>query len=101
MVIISRGIIHDFGKKQPLAKIPLNNWYEKVKVANWKNFTEVKNTFGSADFIGNNRYVFNIGGNNFRIIALIHFNIRTIFIRAILTHSEYNFLSKENKLTLL
>ncbi len=88
-------------RNRPLAKIPLNNWYEKVRVANWKNFTEVKNTFGTADFIGNNRYVFNIVGNNFRIIALIHFNIRTIFIRAILTHSEYNFLSKENKLTLL
>jgi mRNA interferase HigB len=40
-------------------------------------------------------YVFDIGGNNFRIVAMIHFNIRTLYIRAILTHKEYDFLNKQ------
>ncbi|MDQ6812727.1 MAG: type II toxin-antitoxin system HigB family toxin, partial [Bacteroidota bacterium] len=45
------------------------------------------------------RYVFNIGGNNFTIVAMIHFNIRTVYIRAILTHAEYDFFNKGDKLT--
>ena len=101
MVVISKGTIHEFVKKHSVAKIPLNNWYQKSSQSNWKNFSEMKKTYGSVDAIGNDRYVFNIGGNNYRIIAMIHFTIRTIFIRAILTHSEYSFLLKESKLNTL
>ena len=101
MVIITKGIIHAFAAKHSAAAIPLNDWFEKTKNAQWRNFSEIKKTFGSADSIGNNRFVFNIGGNNFRIVAMIHFNIRTLYIRAILTHKEYDFLSKANALNSL
>ena len=101
MVVISKGMIHEFAKKNAMSKIPLNNWYAKATIADWKKYSDLKNTFGSADAIGNNRFIFNVGGNNYRIVALIHFSIRTIFIRAILTHSEYNFLLKDSKLNIL
>lgn len=101
MVIITKGTIHSFAKKHPNALIPLNEWYEKTKLAQWKKFTDVRLTFNSVDSIGNDKYVFDIGGNNFRLIAMVHFNIRTVYIRAILTHSEYDFISKANKLTKL
>ncbi len=98
MVIITKGAIHAFAKKHPNALMPLNEWYDKTKKADWRKFSEIKLTFNSVDSIGNDRYVFDIGGNNFRIIAMIHFEIRTMYIRAILTHPEYDFLNKTNKL---
>ena len=99
MVIITKGIIHAFIVRHKNATVPLNDWYEKTKAAQWSKFSEVRLTFNSADLIGNDRYVFNIGGNNFRIVAMIHFNIRTLYIRAILTHKEYDALNKVNKLS--
>jgi mRNA interferase HigB len=97
MVIITKGAIYAFAAKHPLAKIPLNDWFEKTKEAQWKNFAAVRLTFNSADGIGNDRYVFNVGGNHYRIVSMIHFNIRTIYIRAILTRAEYDALNKLNR----
>ena len=99
MVIITKGAIHAFAKKHIDALIPLNDWYDKTKKAQWRKFSKAKLTFNSVDFIGNDRYIFNIGGNNFRIVAMIHFDIRTVYIRAILTHPEYDILNKAGKLT--
>jgi len=101
MVIITKGAIHSFANKQRTAKVPLNDWYGKCKQAQWKNFAEVRQTFNSVDSIGNDRYVFDIGGNNFRIVAMIHFSIRTVYIRAILTHKEYDMLNKLGRLNSL
>ena len=101
MVIITKGIIHAFATKHAKAVVPLNDWFDKTKAAQWNNFSDVRMTFNSADTVGNDRYVFNIGGNNFRIVAMIHFSIRTLYIRAILTHKEYDALNKDNRLTSL
>ncbi len=60
---------------------------------------EIKQVFNSCDFIGNDRFVFNIGGNNYRLIAVIHFNIRTVYIRGIMTHAEYDRQNKNGTLT--
>jgi mRNA interferase HigB len=90
MVTISKGAIQDFVKAHPPAVAPLNDWYYKTKEADWSNFTEMKQTFGSVDAIGNDRFVFNIGGNNYRLVSMIHFDIRTVYIRRILTHAEYS-----------
>ncbi len=98
MIIISKGIIHAFAARHKNATIPLNDWYEKTKAAQWSKFSEVKATFNSADLIGNDRFVFNIGGNNFRIVAMIHFTIRTLYIRGIFTHREYDTLNRANRL---
>ena len=99
MVVITKGAIHAFANKHAPALTPLNDWYAKTKKAEWRKFQDVKLTFNSVDFIGNDRYVFNIGGNNYRIIAMIHFDIRTLYIRAILTHQEYDRLYKAGRLT--
>ena len=101
MVIITKGVIHAFAKKHSNAIIPLNEWYEKTKKAQWRKFSEVKLTFNAVDYIGDDRYIFNSGGNNFRIVAMIHFDIRTVYIRAILTHSEYDVLNKAGRVTSL
>jgi len=101
MRIITKGVIMEFAKKHIQASIPLNDWYRKTMEANWNNFNEVRNTFNTADYVGNDRYVFNIGGNNFRLVAMIHFKVRTVYIRRILTHVEYTVLSKGGNINLL
>jgi mRNA interferase HigB len=65
-------------------------WYEKVKAADWKSFSEMKRTFNSVDSVGNDRYVFNIKGNQYRLIALIIFKVRTVFILFAGTHADYD-----------
>ena len=98
MVIITKGTIHLFASKHPRAALPLNEWFRKASIADWSNFSAVKRTFNAVDYIGEDRYVFDIGGNNFRLVAMIHFTIRTVYIRAILSHKEYDVLSKAGKL---
>lgn len=68
----------------------LKNGINKTKRAEWDCFADVKDTFNSVDNVGNQHYVFNIKGNNYRLIAVIKFTIKTIFIRFIGTHREYD-----------
>jgi mRNA interferase HigB len=98
MVIISRPVIREFIARFPLSANALNEWYFKTKASDWSKFTEVKKSWNSCDSIGNDRYVFDIAGNHFRLIAMIHFKRRTLYIRRILTHEEYTDLSKRKLL---
>ena len=66
------------------------DWYKKVNDADWESFHDVKEMFNSADSVGNERYVFNIKGNKYRLVAMIFFDKRTIFIRFVGTHSQYD-----------
>lgn len=72
------------------AKVPLERWYEIVEEAEWKNFAEVRSLFPSADFVGNQHYVFNIGGNKYRLVVVIKFIMGYVFIRWVGPHSEYD-----------
>lgn len=101
MVVISRPVIREFIIHYPLSANPLNEWYDKTKKSDWAHFADVKKTWNSCDSIGNDRYVFDIAGNNHRLIAMIHFKKRTLYIRRILTHGEYDKLSKQQKLNML
>ncbi len=90
MVIISKAVLRDFYRVHADAETPLEDWYELAKNADWKNFNEMRNTFNSVDSVGNDRYVFNIKGNSYRLIALIIFKVRTVFILFVGTHAEYD-----------
>jgi mRNA interferase HigB len=90
MVIITKSKLHEFAAIHSDAEDSLDEWYRKTKNASWSNIQEVKETFNSVDYVGNSRFVFNIRGNRYRIVAMIHFNKRTLYIRFIGTHSEYD-----------
>jgi mRNA interferase HigB len=94
MVVISYGLIREFSTKHANAKDALNNWYRLAIKANWSNFHDIKEMFNSVDAIGNDRYVFNIKGNDFRLVVLIIFDVRTVLIRFIGTHAEYDKLKE-------
>lgn len=90
MVVISYVKLREFFEIHADAKDALNNWYRLVLQADWSNFHEIKKTFNSVDAVGNDRFVFDIRGNNYRIVAMIFFDIRTIYIRFVGTHKEYD-----------
>jgi mRNA interferase HigB len=98
MHIISRPEIYAFINRFPLSSTSLNDWYHKSKKAEWNNLHEIKATFNSCDYIGNDRFVFNIHGNNYRLVAMIHFKRKRIYIRKILTHAEYDECNKKGTL---
>jgi len=68
----------------------LRVWYSDVKKANWHNPHDVKKQFGSASLITNNRVVFNIKGNKYRLVVLINYSSSWVFVRFIGTHDEYD-----------
>lgn len=90
MVIISKSRLARFGWKHPDAAEALNRWYASTKGADWGSFADIKRTFPTADYVGNDRFVFNIRGNRYRLVVMIFFDIRTVFIRFIGTHAAYD-----------
>lgn len=96
MVVISKAVLKVFAEKYPDCSSALEKWYEEVKRADWRNFADVKATFNSVDAVGNDRYVFDIKGNHYRIIALIIFKVRTVFILFIGTHIMYDKIDAAN-----
>ena len=90
MHIISFRKLREYFEKETNAKVAMQDWYKKAKKSDWDNFSDLKNTFNSTDSVGNNRYVFNVKGNHYRIIAIIRFDMRRIFIRWVGNHSNYN-----------
>lgn len=96
MVIISKATLRDFSEKHPDAEDALQKWYDETKAADWQSFAAVKCTFNSVDAVGNNRYVFDIKGNHYRLIALIIFKVRTVFILFVGTHKEYDQVQANN-----
>jgi mRNA interferase HigB len=90
MVIISKTILREFSLLHPDAIDALNDWYEIVKCAEWGKISDIREMFNSVDYVKNDRFVFNIKGNKYRLVVMIFFDIRTVFIRFVGTHAEYD-----------
>ena len=90
MVILTKPILTNFSHKHADTTDVLNEWYKITKDADWKDFNTLKEYFPSTNYVGNDRYVFNIKGNSYRLIAMMFFDIRTVFIRFIGTYAEYS-----------
>lgn len=89
MHVITRKRLNEFAEKHPDAKSPLAHWYQLMKRSDFANFVELRTVFPSADQVGK-LTIFNVGGNKVRLIAAIHYNRRKVYIRAVLTHTEYD-----------
>jgi len=90
MRIISKKVLLDFYTQYPDSKISLENWYRVVKKAQWTCFSDVKGTFNTVDNVGNKRYVFNIKGNDYRLVGIIQFTTKAVLIRFVGTHNQYD-----------
>jgi mRNA interferase HigB len=89
MHIITRATLRSFWEIHPEAKAGLRYWYKQASQAEWKSFQDIRKDISSADLVGN-FIVFNICGNNYRLITFVDFQNGKIFIRKVLTHPEYD-----------
>ena len=89
MHVITRKRLNEFADKHPDASSSLAHWYRLMKRGTFHSFAELRTEFPHADRVGK-LTVFNIGGNKARLIAAIHYNRQKIYIRAVLTHREYD-----------
>lgn len=90
MHVVSQAALIKFWKKHAQAEQPLRLWYSRIKNGSWKNLNDLKKDFAASDIIGNNRIVFNIKGNDYRLIAVAFVITNKIYIRFVGTHAEYN-----------
>ena len=89
MKILGVEALETFGERHKEAKSRLNTWRNLVECAEWNNPAELKKTLGSASIVGR-QTVFNIGGNNYRLVALIEYKLKTVLVQHVLTHAEYD-----------
>ena len=99
--LIKEKTIEDFVLDHARSRPSFQDWTNKVRYADWNTPTDIKSTFGSADFLGkgSNRVIFNVGGNNYRLIGKYHFGKKFVhlFVCWIGTHREYDQLCGNNE----
>ncbi|MDO8997175.1 MAG: type II toxin-antitoxin system HigB family toxin [Sediminibacterium sp.] len=96
MRVIAKKILRDFWIKYPDCEQQLKSWYSEAIDAEWKSPNEIKREFPSASIIENNRFVFNIKGNSYRLIVKINYGYQIIWIRFIGTHKQYDKIDASN-----
>lgn len=89
MHVITRKRLNEFAEMHPTAKSGLIHWYRTLRKNDFANLVELCAALPHADQVGG-LTVFNIGGNKARLIAAVHYNRKKVYIRAVLTHAEYN-----------
>lgn len=90
MRILGRQKLKDFTKRHANAKAALDAWYQEVKEAEWNSPHDIKRRYGSADFLANNRVIFNIKGNKYRLVVKVRYEGGIVLIEWVGTHAEYN-----------
>ena len=90
MRIISRKALREFWSQYPDAEDSLRTWYLRARRAGWKTPTDVRRDYANASIIANNRIVFNIRGNHYRLIVAIDYNYGIVYIRFVGTHASYD-----------
>ncbi len=89
MRIITERKLKEFWTENKVAETVLHDWIRTVRFANWKTSADVKKTFNSVN-VYKNCTIFDVGGNKYRIIAKVEYQMHLVFIRFVLNHSEYD-----------
>jgi mRNA interferase HigB len=90
MRIISRRILREFWERHPDAAIVLQTWFHDVEGAAWNSPKDIKTIYQNASFVANNRVVFNIKGNHYRLVVVVIYQHGVVYIRFVGTHEEYD-----------
>ncbi len=94
-IIVKRTVLYYIDKYKP-ARIPLLTWYNEFLKQQFYNFNELKAVYGNASIVGNNRVIFNIKGNDYRLVASVNFKQLAAYIIWFGTHKEYDKISAES-----
>src|ERR1700733_10007223 len=89
MWVVSLKRLREFWAIHPLAKVPLRAWFTQSLAAEWRNFSALRDTFPSADLVGNCT-VLNLGGNKYRLVARIFYTSHKVYILRVMTHADYD-----------
>lgn len=95
MHVISRRTLSDYWQKVPETEQPLKAWFAEAQKAQWASPSDIKEKYRSASFLKGNRVVFNICGIKHRLIVRINYGSKTVFIRFVGSHSEYDKIKAE------
>lgn len=90
MRVLAKKTLREFWENHSDSEEQLKAWYEEASEADWKNPRDVKNRYATASFLADNRVVFNIKGNRYRLVVKIYYDFGKVFIRFIGTHAEYD-----------
>ena len=88
MQIVTRRTLKAFWERYPRAEIPLLTWYAAVSKAEWRGPADIRAMYNTADFVGDNRVIFDIGGNRFRLIVHVSYEYRAVLIKFVGTHAD-------------
>ena len=96
MQVIARRTLKEFWARHPHAEGPIRAWSATAAKAQWANPAEIKRQFGgTVDFVGDNRVIFDLGGNKYRLIVHISFKFGRVLVKFIGTHAEYDRIDPE------
>jgi mRNA interferase HigB len=90
MRVIAKKILREFWVQHPDAEEPLLSWYREVEHEDWATPANVKLRYPNASIVGDNRVVFNIKGNAYRLVVKINYPYRVVYIRFVGTHADYD-----------
>ena len=96
MRVIAKSTLRDFWKAHPDTEQQLESWYQEADAANWKGPNDIKREYPSASILANNRVVFNIKGNHYRLIVKFNYAYQIGWIRFIGTHAQYDKIDAKN-----
>ena len=95
MRVIAKKALREFWLRHPDTEDPLLAWYREAKQADWQTPAQLKATYPSASIVGDNRVIFNIKGNRYRLVVKINYQYRMVYIRFVGTHAEYDVIDVE------
>lgn len=95
MRVIAKRTLREFWLKHADAREPLAAWYQEACKAEWLKPADIKARYASASFVGNERVVFNIGGNKYRLVVRVNYDYGIVYIRFVGTHADYDRIDVE------
>lgn len=95
MRVIARRTLREFWVVHPSAEQPLRAWFSEATAGSWDSPQSIKDRYRHASFVGDNRVVFNIGGNKFRLITHVNYEFGIVYIKYVGTHVDYNRVNPE------
>lgn len=90
MKIVAVGTLRSFWTVHAAAEQPLKSWFDEAKQARWRTPQDIRRHYASASFVGRNRVVFNIKGNQYRLVTAIAFNVGVVYIKFVGTRAQYD-----------
>lgn len=95
MRVIAVKCLRDFWAKHPAAEQPLRAWVDEVRAAAWRRPSDIKAHYGTASVLKNRRVVFNIKGNDYRLVVAIAYRLQVVYVKFIGTHAQYDAIDAE------